>query len=316
MNLSRERLVAEAAETGFRPEILEKVIRLLEVLRRIDRHPFLKGRVVLKGGSALNLFVFDLPRLSVDLDLNYIGAAERSAMEAERPAVERAMVAVCERCGLGIRRQPGKHAGGKWQLAYASALGSGGRLEIDVNFLLRVPLWAPSVMDSRPVGSFEVAAVPVLDLHELAAGKLAALFARRASRDLFDVHHLLTRLPLDRARLRLAFVVYGAMNRKDWRSVSVEDISFEARDLRQRLVPVLRRGSLPDDMDAWARRLVEECRASLSAVLPLAPSEREFLDRLLDSGEIVPELLTSDPELARRIASQPGLLWKAHNVRR
>ena len=35
-----------------------------------------KNRLVLKGGTALNLFFFDLPRLSVDIDLNYVGKLE------------------------------------------------------------------------------------------------------------------------------------------------------------------------------------------------------------------------------------------------
>ena len=39
-------------------------------------HPFLGRRMALKGGTALNLFVLDFPRLSVDIDLNYIGACD------------------------------------------------------------------------------------------------------------------------------------------------------------------------------------------------------------------------------------------------
>ena len=63
MRLSRERLQREAKATGFRVEILEKVARLLDLLDGFDRHPYLKERLVLKGGTALNLFVFDVPRL-------------------------------------------------------------------------------------------------------------------------------------------------------------------------------------------------------------------------------------------------------------
>ncbi len=318
MNISRERLLAEASQTGFRAEILEKVIRLLGLLQGMNRHPVLKSRLALKGGAALNLFLFDLPRLSVDLDLNYIGAVERTVMDAERPGIEQAIRTICRREGLGIRRCPEKHAGGKWQLTYTSPLGSGGHLDIDLNFLLRTPLWPPAVAESRPIGSFRTAGIPVLDAHELAAGKLVALLARRAGRDLFDAHHLLTRLQLDRTKLRLGFVVYGAMNRKDWRTVSVEDVTFEVREIRRQLVPLLRQRDIPGarDLEAWVEQLLNECRELLSAVLPLDPGEREFLDRLLDTGEIAPEALTDDPETAERIASHPALLWKALNARR
>jgi predicted nucleotidyltransferase component of viral defense system len=73
--------------------------------------------------------------------------------------------------------------------------------------------------------------VPLVDIHELAAGKLAALLSRHASRDLFDAHQLLTTSNLDRTKLRLAFVIYGAINRKDWRTVSVADVDIDASDL-------------------------------------------------------------------------------------
>lgn len=265
MNLSRERLLSEAAATGFRAEILEKAIRLLALLEGLRSHPFLKSRFALKGGTALNLFVFDVPRLSVDLDINYIGAADRDRMLVERPKVEAAIRAVCKREGFAVRRAPSDHAGGKWSLRYQSPLGQGGELELDLNLMLRVPLWPIAVRGSRPLGSYQAKEVPLLDEHELAAGKLAALLARRASRDLFDTHGLLSRGGFDRDRLRLAFVIYGAINRKDWRTVSATDIEFKASELQNLLLPFLRQdvqariASAPN----WAERLVEECRAGL-----------------------------------------------------
>ena len=70
MNLSLQDLQAVAATTGFPTETLDKVIRLMGLLDAFRNHPLLKEHVALKGGTALNLFVFDLPRLSVDIDLN------------------------------------------------------------------------------------------------------------------------------------------------------------------------------------------------------------------------------------------------------
>jgi hypothetical protein len=58
MRVSAERLSAEAGATGFRPDVLEKVIHLLNLLDAFQNHPFLKGKFALKGGTALNLFVF------------------------------------------------------------------------------------------------------------------------------------------------------------------------------------------------------------------------------------------------------------------
>lgn len=152
MNLSLQDIQAEAAATGFLPETLDKVIRLIGLLEAVRNHPFLKDRVALKGGTALNLFVFDLPRLSVDIDLNYIGSADRDVMLAEREKVEQAIMAICGREGFTPRRIPQEHAGGKWRLGYTNALGRNANLEIDVIFTLRVPLWPVQVRDSHPVG--------------------------------------------------------------------------------------------------------------------------------------------------------------------
>jgi len=60
--------------------------------------------------------------------------------------------------------------------------------------------------------------------------------------------------------------------------------------------------------------LAEETRNALESLLPFTASEKEFLDRFLDYGEIVPVLLTEDQGLAARIRRHPGLEWKALNV--
>lgn len=317
MTHSAEGLRKEAGRTGFRPEMLEKVHRLLDLLEAMRRHPYLKSRVVLKGGTALNLFVFDVPRLSVDIDLNYVGALERETMLAERPVLERAMEAVAGRLGLALQRAPEAHAGGKWRLRYESRFGQGGTLELDINYMYRVPLWPSNVLGSRAVGSRQVQGVPVLDVHELAGGKLAALLARGASRDLFDAHHLLTRHALDIGRLRTAFVLYGAMNRRDWRHVTADDVRTDIRELRNQLIPVLSGDAMGGAAaaDDWVRRLAGECREALAMVLPLADPEREFLDRLLDYGEIRGDLLSRDERLLELIPRHPALLWKAHHAR-
>lgn len=80
MRISSEKLSAEGELTGFRPEVLEKVAHLLSLLDSFKSHPFLKGKLAIKGGTALNLFVFDVPRLSIDIDLNYVGAESREDM--------------------------------------------------------------------------------------------------------------------------------------------------------------------------------------------------------------------------------------------
>jgi len=239
-------------------------------------------------------------------------------MLAERPRIEQAIQAVCGRLGIQIKRVPDEHAGGKWRLSYANVDGRSGTLEVDVNFLLRTPLWPIVTADSRRIGAFGATQIPMLDVHELAAGKLAALFGRSASRDLFDARELFATTTFDPERLRLGFVVYGGINRRCWRSVSLDDIRVEPREVDQQLVPLLRAGSaLPRaELAVWSERLVAECRDRLGAVLPFRADEVEFLAQLNDHGEIVPDLLTADTDMQRLVRGHPGLRWKALNVRK
>ncbi len=316
MRVSLERLLETADATGFRPEILEKVIQLLHLLQSIQEHPDLQGKLVLKGGTALNLFHFDVPRLSVDVDVNYVGGAGREAMTADRPHLENAIQAVCSREGFAVTRVPDEHAGGKWRLRYDSAYGQGANLELDVNYMYRIPLWPVVSMDSHSLGLYRATGIPVLDVHELAAGKLAALFSRHQARDLFDCHELMAGGNLDPGRLRTAFVVYGGMNRRDWREISLADIDFDERDVAQQLMPTLRTGAMGngETVIEFGRRLVAECHDQLSVLLPFNNSEEGFLNRLLDEGVIDAGLLTEDSGLRERIESHPMLAWKAQNV--
>jgi len=117
---SAQTLQRVADETGHQPGTIEKVMRLLDMLEEIARDPVLSERLVLKGGTALNIFHLGLDRLSVDIDLNYVGALDRAAMEAERPTVDAALNRLLASQGYSIRRQPDEHAGGKWLSRYAS----------------------------------------------------------------------------------------------------------------------------------------------------------------------------------------------------
>jgi predicted nucleotidyltransferase component of viral defense system len=319
MILSQEKLLAEAAKSGYRPEMLEKVIRLLDLLGAFRGHPVLKDALALKGGTALNVFEFPLPRLSVDIDLNYVGAQDLETTQKQRPAIEKAVTDICALAGLTVEKSASdEHAGGKWRLRYTSALGNGANLEVDLNFLLRIPLWPIVVRDSQVVGSYEAKHIPILDVNELAAGKLVALLSRHVARDLFDSHQLLTSANLDDNKLRLGFILYGAASRQDWRKVSPESVGFEARELRDNLVPVLSQSAIAKikDTDQWAKTMVEECQAQLGRLLPLNDGETEFLNRLLDHGEIKPAVLTSDSDMAAKIEALPTLRWKAMNVQK
>lgn len=308
-----------AADTGFREEAVEKVLYLSAILERLGSHPDLKNTWVLKGGTAINLLYLEVPRLSVDIDINFIGSRELEAMRAARPAFERAVIACCEREGCQVRRAPSEHAGGKYRLRHAGGVGGPGALELDVNFVQRVPLFGIDQRVPRFPPGDAPSRVPVLAVEELAAGKFTALLTRAAARDAFDAWQLLERVPdlLRRPRLRMAFTVQTAAVRQDLRTKDPRTVGVTAKAVRDELLPLLRVEARPFNGDPieMSNHLNVVCENLVKRLLNWRRRERMFLDRVLEAGEVVPTLLTDDPDLQDRIAGQPMLRWKAIHVR-
>ena len=310
--LSAEMVREQAAASGFPADAVEKVARLMHLLDAINRDAYLRDRFALKGGTALNLFHFGLPRLSVDLDLNYIGSPDRRVMLNERVLAESILERICAQAGLRLRRKALDHLGGKWILAYRRTSGGQDTIEIDLNYGLRVPIWPPRRQDSARLGIWRATEILLLDEHELAGGKVVALLTRTATRDLFDTYHLLTARPLDPARLRLAITVYGAMSPTDWRTIDTHCVAFDSRDFRLTLLPVLLSDDaarLRDD-EQWGTDHVRQVRERLATYFPLSPDERAFVTGIREHGTIDGALLTSDAGLAMCIEQQPMLHWR------
>lgn len=159
-----------------------------------------------------------------------------------------------------------------------------------------------------------------ISYHELAAGKLNALLEREVSRDLFDSHQLLTKWPLDIEKLRLAFTVYAGMRKQSWQKINIEHIKFSVKDIRDKLIPVLKTSEIPDMRlpvtQAWATKLVDECKAALGEVLPFRQNEMEFLKQLQTHGEIRADLLSNDLDFCERVNQHPLLHWRKQQLTR
>ena len=306
---SAQTLQRLADETGHQAGTLEKVLRLLDLLQEIARDRVLADRLVLKGGTALNLFRLGLDRLSVDIDLNYVGALDRAAMEAERLDVDAALDRLLASQGYGIRRRPDEHAGGKWLARYTSALGGNATLEIDINYMARQSLFGMARMESLPLGGIRAKDVLVLDLNEIVAGKLVALIDRHAARDLFDARRILSIDGLDWHRIKAAVLAMGASGRRDWRTRSIDAIEGDPREFRQKLAICLPRDRFAarGEVDAWIEESVALCRERLAFLFDLTANERAFLDSVLDRGEIDADLLDIGPEIGARIEAMPML---------
>ena len=313
---STRKLQRIAAATGYQTSTVEKGLRLLDLLVEINRHPLLTGRLALKGGTALNVFHLDYDRLSVDIDLNYIGALDKAIMQCERPHVDAAINQLLASQGYSVRRQPEEYAGGKWSTRFNSALGGNATLEVDISYMDRQPLFGAVRMQSSNLCGTQASDILVLDIHEIVAGKLVALFERCAPRDLFDARRILSIQGLNWGRIKTAVLAIGASHRPDWRHVSTNAI-VNPDESSEKLKYCLPRDYFAENggVDAWINESVAMCRKNLGFLCNLSTNEQAFLDGVLDRGEINTTLLDTDDETQSRISNMPMLAWKALHVR-
>ncbi len=255
MELSRDELRGLAAQLGVRPDVLEKVVRLLAVLERLREDEDLKNACALKGGTALNMFWLPLPRLSVDIDINFVGQVSASELAEQRPLFERRVTRACQLAGCRVVHSPSQHAGGKFRLRFTSLLAGEQNLGLDICFVARVPLGG-LVERSATLPGFESEQVLTYTLPELAAGKFTAYLSRVVARDRYDAVRILETDSeiLRRAEFRLAFTCLAAAARDDARAWKGQLEPLDLQDVRNKLVPVLRVAHEPlagDARKAW-----------------------------------------------------------------
>ena len=314
MNLSVNYIEGLATETGFRSDTLEKLIRLGELAADIGRHPTLSRVLALKGGTALNLMFGPPARLSVDLDFNYIGHEDREAMQADRPGVERALVIIGKSQGFRTQQSRDAHAGRKIYLSYVSSAGTPDRIEVDLNYLFRVPLGEVTVRPLWQPPDVVRPDVRVVPLEELFAGKLRATLDRAMPRDLFDTIRLPGFLPdvwrsQRMRRVHMAFAATLPHPLFEYRKDRLDRVT--ERTVQEQLVPMLHSGEQP-----VASELKEQAWSVLKPLTALSDDEREYIDRV-HAGELAPELLfPDDSEMASRLQRHPALRWKIDNVKR
>jgi len=287
---------------------------LLDLLREISRHPLLGKKFALKGGTAINLLWFPMPRLSVDIDLNYVGSADRQMMLEERPRLEKELKKLTESRGISVEHAPAnEHAGAKWRLRSPSAYGGNLTLELDLNYMMRVPIWSIKTKTPYPLDedyTFEVSSV---SFEELFAGKIKALLERSAARDLYDVSMLSkTTVQYDLVTLRKTVILLGITSKEDWRNKGFQSIDeIDHKMINQELMPLLRQNETIS-----LNEMKSSVKEFLTVVLKYEQSEKSFLDRFLDQGEYKPELLFGETAQAERLKYHPAVLWKLLNLRK
>jgi predicted nucleotidyltransferase component of viral defense system len=314
MSVSLEYLQHCSAQTGYAINPLEKIVRLGEIAADLTRHPFLGKVLALKGGTALNLCLGPPRRLSVDLDFNYIGHLDRDKMLADRPKVEAALVQLAERKAYHIQQSADAFAGRKFYLIYGSVTGQSERIEVDLNFLFRMPFAGTVLREMWQPGELERPAVNVVSLQETLVGKLLAFLDRGAVRDAWDLAYLPVHAKEVMASewFRPWFIALSAILDHPLTAYTRDRVEKRTSSLMvtEQLAPMLIGNARIKSED-----LIEGSWASVSPFMTISDNEAKYIASV-QRGELYPELLfPDDPKEAQRVASHPAILWKLVNAR-
>ena len=186
----------------------ERYQRQVALLVRTLPHIAQEKCFALKGGTAINLFHRNLPRLSVDIDLTYLPIAVRArslddiddALRRIRSTIEHALPSA--RVQIGALKEEGT-------ATKLFVRERGVQIKVEVTPVFRGCVFEPENRAVKPAveEQFGFAAMKVVSFADLFAGKLVAALDRQHPRDLFDIHGLLSSEGISN-ELRAAFVVY------------------------------------------------------------------------------------------------------------
>lgn len=289
----------------YTPADFERCYRLAALLADIGRSPWLRGRVALKGGTPINFFHDDLPRLSVDMDLNYVGSLDRETMQRERPELEQALKEIATARGYTVDPERRSYSGSQTRLLYANLHGQRDSIRVDLNYLMRLPLYGVERRELPAI--FELDGdVPTLAVEDVYGGKLKALAVRAQPRPLRRRTSFSGSVRPEPRKLRAAFLFYCHMDDATLGLVDLERArGLTDRDVKQNLHPMLRRGEKPS-----ATELQDAVLPRLEAMLQRSHDEVRYGEEL-EQGHHRPELLFGAIDVAGGIKDHPAALWRA-----
>ena len=311
MKYIKENISKYATSTGFIGSNIEKVMRLLDVLNFLFSKCSFKNKLILKGGTAINLIHTNLKRLSVDIDLDYCGSLDKDIALKDRELLEK------ELDDFMIREEYEVSTKSRSSFAlfsriyrYENAFGNIDTIKVDINFMDRVHLYSYAISTVNYFDKTITIKTPAIE--ELFGMKINALIDRSKPRDLYDSVFLVDNMRLfDKNMLRKAIIFYLSLNN----TFKIDKTSLDRintinnKNIKAELLPVLKKNE-GIDLEETKEKVIN----SLSKLLVLSDSEKQYLDSF-SKGNYNPSLLFGEP-VASRATSHPMAKWRIMNLKK
>lgn len=306
---NRRELDARAREFGFNRDTFEKVLRLKTILEFLNTEEYMREHLLLKGGTAINLTVFNLPRLSVDIDMDFIPNLTREETENERERLTEILKGYMSEQGYSLSNASRfSHSLDAFHYNYVNAAGNKDMIKIEINYSLRTHV-LPSedrVFVTEAFG--EPIKVRTVAAMEIFAAKTNALISRAAARDLYDFCNMadIKLFSGEEDMFRKCIIFYATISaievNKDFDTSVIDSLVFSK--IKSDLFPVL---AVKDKFDLEGKK--QQAKEYIASLMKLTEAEIEYMERFIEK-EYKPELLFENAEIIERLRDHPMALWK------
>lgn len=283
------------------------------ILERVRTMPELSNSLALKGGTAIQGQVFGFKRLSVDIDLNYVGNLDREIMQKDRAEIRDALVVLFKDLGYKVDTPVTMYAEEQFDIHFKNCGGGMDHLKFEINYLERMPV--AGTVKGRLVHPFDdLDPVETLTYRseELFAGKMRALIVRGTPRDIYDANLILRTIrEIDGLLFRKLTLFYLSMY-GDARTMGTRAVeSVTDRDMQNNLVPMLSRSQSIDTaaMKAGASSLVRD-------LLTLSTGEEEFFHTMYSEKRIDQDILFEGIPVQRDLHLHPSIVWRLLSIKK
>jgi len=279
VTISQERIETVSRESGFREETVKKVLYMLEFLRAFSDSP-ISNKFALIGGTAINLPRPDIPRLSEDIDLDFVGDPRLGTRDDTLESIKKGHVTAIQSVAskLGWSAALNKRQSTRRDATLYVSAPAGVQVEVNLSYRYchsvfgAVPLPLPRMPGDHFGAEFRIQS---LCKEELWASKLVASVQdkppkaldwlrepqpRVKARHIYDTYWLSKNLEaenLEADTLRKCFVLFGVsrMDRFSWYRGEIIQF-FDPRHVRRYVLPMVRRGESVLELEdaAWQVR--------------------------------------------------------------
>lgn len=312
MNFNKRLLQKEAQKNNYVRDTYEKVVRLVDILAYIRSIPFLFDNLALKGGTAINLTIFDLPRLSVDIDLDYTNNVSKEEMMETRKKINTLLVDYLEKNEYRLdRERRTHHALDSIKAYYKNAGGNTDSIKIEINYILRAHVYDPIIIKSKNYGLIKDIEIRTLDPIEIYGSKLVALMSRSTPRDLYDFFYMINSKRFNEEeiqKIKKCAVFYRAISNEDGNfTFDLSNLeSITQNDIKRFLIPVINTKDFFSLSEAK-----QKITDYFNNYFLLDEQEQEFLFQF-NEKKYMPELIYCGEEL-KNIKDHPMAKWKMRN---